>query len=146
MLKYFKVLFILGGFSLFLLSLTGCYTQIGSPGVQSDIYDNEYYSDESRDDDAEPYWDEYEREEEPEVVYHQYDHDVYVEGGYAPAYLNSWWYEPYWYYSANPWYAPGYYDPYWGYDPYLYDPYYWPSAYYGGWGYHHYHYLLPYPA
>ena len=152
MLKRMKNLLIAATLSLFVLSLTGCYTQIGKPGVQTDVYDDDEYYSQSREPQDELYWDEYGREyyeDEPrqDVVYHHYDHDVYVHGGYAPVYLNSWWYEPYWYYSSSPWYRVDYYDPWHGFHFSWGDPYYWPHyTHYGGWGYfsHRWAYSRPY--
>ncbi|RLD14489.1 hypothetical protein DRI50_05325, partial [candidate division KSB1 bacterium] len=138
-----KRLLMLALLSLAILALTGCYTQIGQTGgVRTDVNDDDdYYADQNTNNDD--YWnDDDQRAEQADdetVVYHHYDHDVYVHDDYAPIYLNAWWYEPYWYYTAEPWaYRTSMWDPYGGAYSFYGDPYYWPDyTYIGGGGYYH---------
>ncbi len=130
--------------AILLLSISGCYTQLGGRGMRSDVYDEEYYA-EGRQSSEEPYWDVDEGrrpEREETVVYHHYDHDVYVHG-YAPVYLNAWWYDPYWYYSSDWWWREWrYYDPWTGFYVYYGDPFaYYGYRVYGSWGFFRPHYV-----
>ncbi len=106
-----------------MLAVNGCYTQLSSQRVRSDVYDDEYYAEEETRD--EPYWDVDEgrsNQSKETVVYHHYDHDVYVHG-YAPVVLDAWWYDPYWYYASGWWWRQwDYYDPWVGFLCVLWGP------------------------
>ena len=113
------------------LGTSGCYTRLGQPGLQTSVDDDggysEYYYDEETD---EVYLEGEGEYDEDDVVYHRHDH--YMHGGYAPLFLDTWWYEPYWDVRSRYW-SPmrhrhwGFYDPYWDW----YDPYFGVSIYYG---------------
>lgn len=144
MKKYQLILaFIVG---ILILSLTGCYTQLGTVKHEKPRYSEEYL------------YDEYDRNYQNDTTYyddertvinnyyydgaswhprHRWMFSYYYPSYYWPsvafsyAYYDPWFYDRYWYYDpwicGTPWVYYGYYRPYSYYDPYYY---WWGSRYY----------------
>ena len=132
--KHLLLAFLLAG----LLSFS-CYTTFGTPGMRTESDYSDYYS---QDETSEYGVNQYQNQgtHEDEVLYQQYDHDLSLSYYDAPLYMDSYWYEPYWYYTMNNWWDPfysshyhfGYYDPFrLSYYPYFYAHRPWNSFYFG---------------
>lgn len=138
MYKKIKQSYVLLALLISVLLSFSCYTHLGTAGVQTESDYSDYYSQDQSYEYEENQYRDHEVVDE-HVLYQQYDHDLSLPYYDAPLLVDSYWYEPYWYYTMNSWWNPaydsryhfGFYDPFWNYYPPYYTRRPWSSFYFG---------------